>query len=92
MQRKMERALVVALFLVGFTRLMTAQVPLDEQLKAQFNLVKMGEDSNGAAVIEAGTILNVKKGGILSVPYSDQSGALPPNIRMASCTRPMHWG
>ena len=35
----------------------------------------MGEDSNGAAVIEAGTILNVKKGGILSVPYGDQAVA-----------------
>lgn len=75
MQRKIERALVVGLILVGFSRVMTAQVPLDEQLKAQFNLVKMGEDSNGAAVIEAGTILDVKKGGILSVPYSDQSVA-----------------
>ncbi len=38
-------------------------------------MVKMGEDSNGAAVIEAGTILNIKKGGILSVPYGDQRGS-----------------
>jgi hypothetical protein len=52
--------------------LVSAQVPLDEQLKAQYNMVKMGEDSNGAAVIDAGTILNIKKGGILSVPYGDQ--------------------
>ena len=78
MRQKIEMAvLVVALILVGFTPgLLSAQVPLDEQLKAQYNMVKMGEDSNGAAVIEAGTILNIKKGGILSVPYSDQSGGM----------------
>ena len=78
MRQKIEMAvLVVALILVGFTPgLLSAQVPLDEQLKAQYNMVKMGEDSNGAAVIEAGTILNIKKGGILSVPYGDQSGGM----------------
>ena len=48
-------------------------VSLQEQLDAQYKLVKMGADSSGAAVIEAGTILNIKKGGILGVPYSDQS-------------------
>ncbi|HLM82736.1 MAG TPA: hypothetical protein VK302_19195 [Terriglobales bacterium] len=48
-------------------------VSLQEQLSAQYKLVKMGSDSNGAAVVEAGTILNIKKGGILGVPYSDQS-------------------
>src|SRR5208283_218390 len=31
------------------------------------------EDSGGAAVVEQGTILVVKKGGILGVPYSDQT-------------------
>lgn len=46
-------------------------VSLDEQLKAQYNLVKMGADSSGPAVVEAGTILAIQKGGILSVPYSD---------------------
>jgi len=48
-------------------------VSLQEQLSAQYKLVKMGSDSNGAAVVEAGTILNIKKGGILGVPYSDQN-------------------
>jgi hypothetical protein len=33
----------------------------------------MGADSSGAAVVEQGTILVIKKGGILGVPYSDQS-------------------
>jgi len=69
--------LIVTLILVGLTpSLLTAQVPLGDQLSAQYNMVKMGEDSNGAAVIEAGTILSIKKGGILSVPYGDQTGGM----------------
>jgi len=69
--------LIVTLILVGLTpALSSAQVSLADQLSAQYNLVKMGEDSNGAAVIEAGTILSIKKGGILSVPYGDQTGGM----------------
>jgi hypothetical protein len=48
-------------------------VSLEDQLKAQYTLVKMGADSSGTAVVEQGSILVVKKGGILGVPYSDQS-------------------
>jgi hypothetical protein len=52
----------------------SAQAPsLQEQLAAQYTPVKMGADSNGPAVVEAGTVLNIKKGGILSVPYGDTS-------------------
>ena len=65
--------LVVALMVVGIPGAAVAQVPLEEQLKAQYTLVKMGADSSGAAVVEQGTILVIKKGGILGVPYSDQS-------------------
>ncbi len=74
MRQKIQTIVMVAGIAVALVMpsLLSAQVPLDEQLKAQYNLVKMGEDSNGAAVIDAGTILNVKKGGILSVPYGDQ--------------------
>jgi len=51
-----------------------AQAPtLQEQLVAQYKLVKMGSDSSGPAVVEAGTILAIQKGGILGVPYSDTS-------------------
>lgn len=75
-QRTELAVLTLVLILVGLTpSLLTAQVPLDDQLKAQYNMVKMGEDSGGAAVIEAGTILNIKKGGILSVPYGDAAVA-----------------
>lgn len=43
---------------------------LQEQLSAQYTMVKMGADSNGPAMIEAGTILAIQKGGILGVPYN----------------------
>jgi hypothetical protein len=52
-----------------------AQTPvsLQEQLAAQYKVVKMGADSSGPAVVDAGTVLAIQKGGILAVPYSDQS-------------------
>ena len=52
----------------------SAQAPsLQEQLVAQYKLVKMGSDTGGYSVVEDGTLLEIKKGGILGVPYSDQS-------------------
>ncbi len=83
MRRKIEKTvpvvalIVIALIAVGIKPcLVLAQAPtvsLEDQLKAQYTLVKMGEDTSGPAVVEQGTILVVKKGGILGVPYSDQS-------------------
>jgi hypothetical protein len=76
MWQKIEPAvLVVTFFVFGMTPcLVVAQgVPLEDQLKAQYTLVKMGADTSGTAVVEQGTILAIKKGGILSVPYGDAS-------------------
>jgi hypothetical protein len=54
--------------------LASAQAPsLQEQLAAQYKLVKMGSDTSGYSVVEKGTLLAIQKGGILGVPYSDQS-------------------
>lgn len=51
-----------------------AQAPtLEEQLSAQYKLVKMGSDTSGYSVVDKGTLLAIQKGGILGVPYSDQS-------------------
>ena len=74
MRQKMEMAFfVLVLIVVGLIpSALMAQVSLEDQLKAQYNLVKMGADTGGAAVVEQGTVLAIKKGGILSVPYSDQ--------------------
>src|SRR5258708_13384074 len=69
--------LVAALIMVGITPcLVGAQdlpaVSLEDQLKAQYTLVKMGWNSGGAVIVEEGTVLVIKKDGILSVPYGDQ--------------------
>src|ERR1700688_5150769 len=76
MWQKIESAVLVVMFIVvGMSPcLVVAQgVPLEDQLKAQYTLVKMGADTSGTAVVEQGTILAIKKGGILSVPYGDAS-------------------
>lgn len=51
-----------------------AQAPtLQEQLTAQYKLVKMGSDTSGYSIVDKGTLLAIQKGGILGVPYSDQN-------------------
>jgi hypothetical protein len=78
MRQKIEMTvLVIALIVFGIVPgALQAQAPsvsLEDQLKAQYTMVKMGADSSGTAVVEQGTVLVIKKGGILGVPYSDQS-------------------
>ena len=46
---------------------------LQEQLAAQYKLVKMGSDTSGYSVVEEGTLLALQKGGVLGVPYSDKT-------------------
>jgi hypothetical protein len=41
---------------------------LQEQLKAQYKLVKMGVDGSGLTVVEPGTVLDIQKGGLLGIP------------------------
>jgi uncharacterized membrane protein YgcG len=77
----MRRKFGVGILLIAFihigatprTALAQQTISLEDQLKAQYTMVKMGSDSSGPAVVEQGTILVVKKGGILGVPYGDQS-------------------
>ena len=78
MRQKIEMAVVVAaLIVVGITPcLLVAQdlpaISLEDQLKAQYTLVKMGSNSGGDAIVAEGTVLVIKKDGILSVPYGDR--------------------
>lgn len=66
--------IVLLAALVFCLPLASAQAPsLQEQLAAQYKLVKMGSDTSGYSVTEKGTLLAIQKGGILGVPYSDQS-------------------
>ena len=60
-------------FVVPRSRTGGAPVSLQEQLAAQYKLVKMGSDSSGPSVITPGTVLAIQKGGILGVPCSDTS-------------------
>lgn len=51
-----------------------AQAPtLQEQLAAQYKIVKLGSDTSGYSVVDPGTLLAIQKGGILGVPYSDKT-------------------
>lgn len=75
MSRKFHRVIpgIVALAALSLTASLSAQVSLQEQLAAQYKLVKMGSDTSGYSVVDKGTLLAIQKGGILSVPYGDQN-------------------
>jgi hypothetical protein len=80
MSRKISAQKIVAMavitgactiFLASFA---VAQAPtLQEQLSAQYKPAKIGSDTGGYSVVDKGTLLAIQKGGILSVPYSDQN-------------------
>lgn len=63
-------ALVVAVAFPAYRAAAQDAASLEGQLTTKYKLVKLGEDSTGVAVIEAGTILDIKKGGIMSYPTS----------------------
>jgi hypothetical protein len=68
--------LIFALACVGIVSPTSAgaqAVSLQDQLAAQYKLVKMGSDTSGYSVVEPGTLLAIQKGGILGVPYSDKT-------------------
>jgi hypothetical protein len=75
MRLKLQKTIPAVLLTIPFclSHAAAQQVTLQEQLSAQYKLVKMGSDTSGYSVIEEGTLLEIKKGGILGVPYSDNS-------------------
>lgn len=73
MRQRVKISVLMVGLIVAVAGQAAGQVALADQLKAQYTMVKMGADSHGTAVVEAGTILNIQKGGILGVPYSDTS-------------------
>ena len=87
MNRKVARVMVVVgAMLAGLYPWMVAQgqaagdESLEGQLAAKYKLVKLGTDSTGLAVVEAGTVLVIKKGGILSVP-SGNAVFIPSTVK-----------
>jgi len=75
MRQTFQIALLVgALIAINFIASpLSGQVSLEDQLKAQYNLAKMGQDSSGYSVTEAGTLLAIQKGGILGSPYKNNT-------------------
>ena len=79
MWQKSERTiLVITVLCVSFVLVASAAAQggaptLQEQLAAQYKLVKMGSDTSGYSVVEEGTLLAVQKGGLMGVPYSDKT-------------------
>jgi hypothetical protein len=66
-------AVVVCATIFPWSRAGAQAVSLQEQLAAQYKVVKMGSDTSGYSVIEEGTLLAIQKGGLLGVPYSDKT-------------------
>ncbi|MGC2447226.1 MAG: hypothetical protein WA477_06235 [Candidatus Sulfotelmatobacter sp.] len=78
MGRKIERIIPAVVVIMCATifplaRASAQAVSLQEQLAAQYKIVKMGSDTSGYSVIDKGTLLEIKKGGILGVPYGDNN-------------------
>lgn len=71
--------LIAGIFYAGSADAQDASAAsLADHLKTQYKLAKMGSDSSGWSVVEAGTVLVIQKGGILGVP--------PGNAAMAPAT------
>jgi hypothetical protein len=74
---------------------------LQSQLTEKFKLAKLGTDSSGLSIIETGTVLVIKKGGILGVPPSasilipsyvkDGQVKTANNTAMAGVNKLMSW-
>jgi len=60
--------LALATFTVSLCPNLVAQPSLQEQLKAQYKLVKIGAAGGSLAVTDPGTVLDVQKGGLFGVP------------------------
>jgi len=73
MWRRIDIAILVGVWVLAGIAAAQNTVSMEDQLKAQYTLVKMGSDSSGPAVVDQGTLLVIQKGGILGVPYSDVS-------------------
>jgi hypothetical protein len=70
MNRKLTGIVSMAAILASILpwQVARSQGSLDSQLATKYKVAKTGEDSTGVSVTEPGTVLVVKKGGILSFP------------------------
>ena len=61
---------------------------LEGQIAQQYKLTKLGTDSSGTSVIQTGTVLVIKKGGILSVTQADPGLLGRTSSKTAMCKAP----
>lgn len=102
MWQKLERTIPAGAILCAMALLQPGAVAqsgaptLQEQLAAQYKLVKMGSDTGGYSIVEEGTLLAVQKGGVMGVPYSDKTSLTnkyengtvhSPNVAMAEARK-----
>lgn len=89
-------ALFVSVVAFPSARAGAQAVTLLEQLTAQYKVAKLASDTSGFSVTEEGTLLEIKKGGMLGVPYSDKTtltnkyegGVVhPPNAAMVEARK-----
>jgi hypothetical protein len=64
---------LVAATIFPMARASAQAATVQDQLVAQYKLVKIGSDTGGYSVVEEGTVLAIQKGGILAVPYEDKT-------------------
>jgi hypothetical protein len=64
---------LVAATIFPMARASAQAATVQDQLVAQYKLVKIGSDTGGYSVVEEGTVLAIQKGGILAVPYDDKT-------------------
>ncbi len=72
MRRRFDRAVAAVTIVFGLLSgsvfaQNAAPASLDEQLRAQYKMVKVGNAAGEVTVIEAGTVLDIQKGGIVGV-------------------------
>ncbi len=65
------RSAMLLLFAAASVSALVAQSAapaVTDQLKAQYKLVKLSQDSNGLSVVQPGTVLVIQQGGLLGIP------------------------
>jgi hypothetical protein len=62
--------------------------PLADQLKKEIKLTKMGTDSTGTSVTDAGAVLVLKKGGVYGVPQSTSVIVAPSTFKDGELHQP----
>jgi hypothetical protein len=64
---------LVAAAIFGASLVVAQSTTVQDDLMKEYKFVKIGSDTSGYSVVEEGSVLAIQKGGILAVPYGDNS-------------------